>query len=321
VKPSLAGVHVRLVVATFFWALTPVFGRMLAEYSAPYALTFGRFLVATGFLWGFLRLTGASTRLPVADLGTIALLGLTGVCLHNVLTFMGMEHSEANRANVVFSTITIMIALIDLVWFRRRLGVGAMAGILLGILGTAWVVSDGAPARLLAGVVGLGDALILASAASWAFYSVLGRPLLARYSPLALTYYASLAGTLMLLPFVLFDRAAIPALFADPRALPIVVFLGVLNSAVGFLWYYQAVARLGAVIPSAYINLVPIFGVVMAALLLGERPSASLLGGGAMVLLALYFINRHSADGARPASPAPDTPLRNIDPAARHPGR
>lgn len=290
---SLAGVHARLVVATLFWALTPVFGRMLADYSAPYALTFGRFLVATVFLWGFLRVSGASTRLPVGDIGAIALLGLTGVCLHNVLTFMGVEHTEANRANVIFSTITIMIALIDVVWFRHPLRGGALAGILLGILGTAWVVSDGAPARLLGGMLGLGDALILASAASWALYSVIGRPLLARHSPLALTYYASLAGTLMLAPFVLIDRAAVPALLADPRALLMMVFLGVLNSAVGFLWYYQAVARLGAVIPSAYINLVPIFGIAMAALLLGEVPSGSLLGGGAMVLFALYLINRH----------------------------
>lgn len=290
---SLAGVHARLVVATLFWALTPVFGRMLADYSAPYALTFGRFLVATVFLWGFLRFSGVPTRLPVSDIGAIALLGLTGVCLHNVLTFMGVEHTEANRANVIFSTITIMIALIDLVWFRHRPRGGALIGILLGILGTAWVVSDGAPSRLLDGMLGLGDALILASAASWALYSVIGRPLLARHSPLALTYYASLAGTLMLLPFVLIDRAAVPAMLEDTRALLMVVFLGVLNSAIGFLWYYQAVARLGAVIPSAYINLVPIFGIAMAALLLGEVPSGSLLGGGAMVLFALYLINRH----------------------------
>lgn len=295
-KGSLAGVHARLVVATLFWALTPIFGRMLADYSAPYALTFGRFLVATLFLWCFLRASGASTRLPAGDIGAIALLGLTGVCLHNVLTFMGVEHTEANRANVIFSTITIMIALIDLVWFRRRLGGSAMIGICLGIIGTAWVVSDGAPSRLLGGMLGLGDVLILGSAATWALYSVIGRPLLTRHSPLALTYYASLAGTLMLLPFVLLDAGTVPALLMDSRALLMVAFLGIVNSAVGFLWYYQAVARLGAVVPSAYINLVPIFGVAMAVLLLGEVPSASLLSGGAMVLFALFLINRHGQD-------------------------
>lgn len=288
-----AVIHVKLAIATLFWALTPIFGRMLAGYSAPYALAFGRFLVATFVLWLLLVKRGEGVTLPRRDFGGFALLGLTGVCLHNVLVFMGVEHTEANRANVIFSTITIMIAIIDVVWYRQRLGGGMLIGMLIGIAGTAIVVSDGAPWTLLQGALGLGDALVLGSAASWAMYSVLGRPLLTRYSPLALTFYASLAGTVMLAPFVWLDRAIAPQLFSDPRALLMLGFMGVLNSAIGFLWYYQAVARLGAVVPSAYINLVPIFGLLLSALLLGEHPSLPLLIGGGLVLAALYLVNRY----------------------------
>jgi len=285
-------IHLKLVVATLFWALTPIFGRMLAGYSAPYALAFGRFLVATLVLWYLLARSGERVHLPRADLGGFMLLGLTGVCLHNVLVFMGVEHTEANRANVIFSTITIMIAIIDLVWYRQALRPGMIGGILIGIVGTAVVVTDGMPWRLFQGALGLGDALVLASAASWALYSVLGRPLLKRYSPLALTFYAALTGTLMLAPFVWLDRGVAPQLLQDPNALLMIVFMGVLNSAIGFLWYYEAVSRLGAVVPSAYINLVPIFGLLLSAILLGERPTAALLLGGGLVLGALYLINR-----------------------------
>ena len=287
-------IHFKLIGATLFWALTPIFGRMLAGYSAPYALAFGRFLVATAVLWVFLRASGERAQISRAHLGAFLLLGLTGVFLHNVLVFMGVEHTEANRANVIFSTITIMIAMIDVLWYRQRLSRGMVGGILLGIVGTAIVVTDGAPWRLLDGAMGLGDGLILLSAASWALYSVLGRPLLKIYSPLTLTFYASLSGTLMLAPFVVLDWAVLPQLTSDSKALAMIGFLGVLNSAVGFLWYYQAVARIGAVLTSAYINLVPIFGLLLSAILLGELPNAALLIGGALVLAALWLINRYA---------------------------
>lgn len=287
-------IHFKLIGATLFWALTPIFGRMLAGYSAPYALAFGRFLVATAVLWVFLRASGERAQISRAHLGAFLLLGLTGVFLHNVLVFMGVEHTEANRANVIFSTITIMIAMIDVLWYRQRLSRGMVGGILLGIVGTAIVVTDGAPWRLLDGAMGLGDGLILLSAASWALYSVLGRPLLKIYSPLTLTFYASLSGTLMLAPFVVLDWAVLPQLASDSKALAMIGFLGVLNSAVGFLWYYQAVARIGAVLTSAYINLVPIFGLLLSAILLGELPNAALLIGGALVLAALWLINRYA---------------------------
>lgn len=287
-------IHFKLIGATLFWALTPIFGRMLAGYSAPYALAFGRFLVATVVLWIFLRASGERAQISRAHLGAFLLLGLTGVFLHNVLVFMGVEHTEANRANVIFSTITIMIAMIDVLWYRQRLSRGMVGGILLGIVGTAIVVTNGAPWRLLDGAMGLGDGLILLSAASWALYSVLGRPLLKIYSPLTLTFYASLSGTLMLAPFVVLDWAVLPQLMSDSKALAMIGFLGVLNSAVGFLWYYQAVARIGAVLTSAYINLVPIFGLLLSAILLGELPNAALLIGGALVLAALWLINRYA---------------------------
>ena len=287
-------IHFKLIGATLFWALTPIFGRMLAGYSAPYALAFGRFLVATVVLWVFLRASGERAQISRAHLGAFLLLGLTGVFLHNVLVFMGVEHTEANRANVIFSTITIMIAMIDVLWYRQRLSRGMVGGILLGIVGTAIVVTNGAPWRLLDGALGLGDGLILLSAASWALYSVLGRPLLKIYSPLTLTFYASLSGTVMLAPFVVMDWAVLPQLASDSKALAMIGFLGVLNSAVGFLWYYQAVARIGAVLTSAYINLVPIFGLLLSAILLGELPNAALLIGGALVLAALWLINRYA---------------------------
>lgn len=289
----MKSIHLKLIVATVFWALTPIFGRLLAGYSAPYALAFGRFVVATVALWVFLWGSQSSMRIHSRDAPRFIALGLSGVCLHNVLVFMGVEHIAANRTNVIFATITLMIAMLDAIFLGRRYRPGALLGISLGILGTAVVVTDGAVTNLFHGAVGRGEWLILASAASWAVYSVCGRPLLKQYSPLTVTFYASLFGTVMLAPFVLIDSATVPRMLGDPHALLMIAFLGFFNSAIGFLWYYEAIQRLGAVTTSAYINLVPIFGILLAAVILDESPSSALLSGGVLVIAGLVLIDRY----------------------------
>jgi drug/metabolite transporter (DMT)-like permease len=287
--------HLKLILATCFWALTPIFGRLLSGYTAPYALAFGRFLVASIALFAFARLRGEQLTLRSKDIPAFALLGLSGICLHNVLVFMGTEHTEANRANVIFATITIMVALIDAVFLGKRFRVGAVIGIALGVLGTVIVVTDGAWFTLLDGKIGIGEWLILGSAASWAVYSVAGRPLLTIYSPLAVTCIATFFGTVMLAPFVVLDWEVVPRIVRDSGTLGMILFMGILNSAIGFLWYYEAVQRIGAVTTSAYINLVPIFGVFLSAAILGEVPSAGLLVGGGLVIAALVMINRYES--------------------------
>ena len=184
----------------------------------------------------------------------------------------------------------------DLLFLRRLPRLLTTCGLLIGIVGTALVVTDGDLAQLATGGIGRGEWLVLGSAASWALYSVLGRGVLQRYAPLTIVFYASVCGTCLLLPLVWLDVLALPQLLRDPHAWLMVGFVGCLNSALGFLWYYQAVQALGALTSSAYINLVPIFGVVFSALLLDETPSPALLVGGALVIASLMVLARSTPD-------------------------
>lgn len=294
-------IHLKLIAAAVFWAMTPIFGRMLAIYQAPYALAFGRFAIATAALWLALRaLPGGvpASRLSVRDWFGFSLLGLTGIFLHNVLTLVAVEYVQANRANVIFASIPVMIALADIVLLRRLPPALAALGLIAGIAGTAIVVTDGHPSQLFDGAIGRGEWLVLASAASWAAYSILGRPLLERYSPLVVTYHASLCGTLLLLPFVMLDADVLGVLVRDPAAWGMTAFVGCFSSALGFLWFYQGVDQLGAIRSSAYINLVPVFGVLLAALVLGEEATVALIAGGALVIAGLVLLNRGPARAA-----------------------
>jgi drug/metabolite transporter (DMT)-like permease len=127
---------------------------------------------------------------------------------------------------------------------------------------------------------------------SWAAYTLIGRRVLEGLTPLAATTWASLWGVALL------GIAAVPHVRnvgTGDLALPVVLsvlYLGVLGTAVGFVWYYQAVQRLGASRTVIFNNLVPVFGATFGVLLLGEPLLPSMLLGGAIAVAGVMLVTK-----------------------------
>jgi drug/metabolite transporter (DMT)-like permease len=125
---------------------------------------------------------------------------------------------------------------------------------------------------------------------SWAAFTLIAKRLMAGLSPLAITTYASFTGTALLGLAVLADGASfLPS--ASARAWAAIAFLGVLGTAVAFVWYSDGVRLLGAARASVFINLVPVAAVALAWLILGEAVDASMIAGGALVVAGVYALN------------------------------
>ena len=285
-------VHLKLLLACLFWGLTPTIGRVLAEFKAPFVVVCGRFMVAAVFLLWFCFAAQQFRRVPKALWWRFAAMGASGIALHNGLLYKGLEYTSASTASIVVALISIQVVILDTLVYRRLPDRLTAVGVILSFIGTALVLTDGHLGQLFVIGVGRGEVLAFLSALSWAVYSLLGRALLEAYSPLLVTTYAALAGLAMLLPFLFVDDVATVAVFSDPRALLLMFFLGLVGTALGFLWYSQALLSLGTVGTAVYINLTPIFGVIAASLLLGEKSSHAVVAGGALVCASLMLVNR-----------------------------
>lgn len=284
--------HLKLLIATVFWGATPTIGRVLAEHGAPMLVVFGRFFVSTLLLAWFLFLARQFVRIPLREWPRYVWLGAMGIAFHNGLLFEGLEHTTASVASIILGLIALQVVLLDWVFYARRPDARALLGVVLGFLGTAVVITDGDLRRLGAVGLGRGEILMFLSALAWAVYSVAGRSALEQRSPLVVTTAASASGLVLVSPFLLVDPATTVALYTDANALALIFVLGFIGSGLGFLWYYQAVVALGTVGAALYINLVPVIGVVVAAVVLGEAVGPSLVVGGALVIAALMLVNR-----------------------------
>ena len=71
-----------------------------------------------------------------------------------------------------------------------------------------------------------------------------------------------------------------------------VLYLGAVGTVLGFVWYYEGVVAIGPARTAVFNNLVPVFGVALSALLLGEPILLSMVIGGALVIGGVTLTNR-----------------------------
>lgn len=285
-------VFLRLILTALFWGGTWVAGRIAVQEAPPLFIASGRFFIATLALGSLLHFREGLPRWVWREWLSLASLGLSGIFCYNLFFLYGLTLVEAGRGALVVAFIPALIALADWLLFRRPMTAMKALGVVLAMCGCLWVVTRGYPMRLFAGEVGLGEWLLLGTALSWACYTLISRQLSVRFSPLAMTFGACASGCLMLITAALVEGSLFAYSGLTGQGCASIIFLGLLGTAIAFTWYSDAISRIGSTKAAAFINLVPIFAVLLGALILGERLELSVLFGGLMVIVGVYLTHR-----------------------------
>ncbi|MFO7986954.1 MAG: DMT family transporter [Desulfatiglandaceae bacterium] len=286
-------VYLELIFTAIFWGGTFVAGRIVAPEVGPFSAAFLRFLTASVCLLALnWRSYGGGMSLPDRRLLiSLILLGLTGVFSYNVFFFMGLERIEAGRASLIIANNPVFIALFNALIFRERLYPLAVAGILLSLTGAGIVITRGNMVHALEGGVGPGELFMFGCVLSWSAYSLIGRRVLIRLTPLVSVTWASVLGMAALAP-----PACMEGLFSEIGTLSApawmgILYLGIFGTVAGFVLYYRGIREIGPARASQFINLVPVSAILMAALILDEPLTPSLMVGGLLVLTGITLTN------------------------------
>jgi len=289
--------YAKLVSAMFMWGGTWIAGRIIArELSAPLAVAAIRFLIAGLVLAAVARLTTGEIPLPKSRRAwrTIWGLGFFGIFLYGLCFFFGLQHLPAGRAALVVALNPVVVVLLAWLLGQEKMNGRKALGCAVALAGCLTVLGNGDPLALLRGTVGLGEWLIVGCVLTWTAYTFIGRRATELLSPLATTLYASLAGAL-LLGLAALVQGDIDPLAWSWRVWVSMLFLALFGTAIAYTWFTEAVHRLGAGQASVFINLVPVFAVLQAALLLDEHLGLPVLFGGMLVIGGVWMTTRHSS--------------------------
>lgn len=269
---SLLQVH----VAVFLFGLSGLFGHLPLPAAVIVLGRTGFASLALGLWLGYRR----AVWRPASGRDGLAFAGLGGLlAFHWYSFFAAVQLSTVAIALLTFSSFPAFVALLEPLFFggRWRWQDGAIA--LVVLLGVALVV----PQPLLT-PAGWGPASLAAfwgllSGLSFALLQLLNKGYRQRYSALTLAFYQNLFACLSLLLLT-----PVPAAAWQPTNLGLLLLLGVLCTAVAHTLFIESLATLRAQLASVISALEPVYGIGLAALLLGQWPTLQTLAGGLLIV-------------------------------------
>jgi drug/metabolite transporter (DMT)-like permease len=293
----LFGPHLRLVGMALLWGASWPAGRIVAQNMPPLAGATLRFVLAALVLLPWMYSAGGFAQLRHWSaqrwLGMVAA-GATGVFGYAAFFLSGLQFLPAGKAALVI-TLNPVLTLLLAVWlFKERLNRTIALGMLLAAAGAVVVISHGQPLQILHGAVGVGELLILGCVACWVAYTLIGRWMLTGVDALSTTAVTSTIGAILLLTASLAvegPAGLAAAVHSSAQAWGALLFLAFGATALAYAWYFDGVKALGAGAASGYITLVPVIGVLISALLLGEDIDSSMLLGGALAMVGTAVMN------------------------------
>ncbi|UCD14315.1 MAG: DMT family transporter [Thermoplasmatales archaeon] len=273
-----------LALISLVWASSFIVVKTATEEIDPIGLGFLRFLIATPIMVLILLIRGKDIYIPAKELPSLSILGLTGVTLLYLFQYVGISYTNASISAVLISTNVIFIAILSSVFLRETLSAKRVLGIILSFLGVFVVILSNLPREnfTLNNIFFIGSILVLLSAFCWAIYSIVGKRLLKKYDILTVTSYAFALGTFFYIPFVISDLIPVVQKLSVNGFLA-ALYLAIFCSVFGYIGWYYALEKTEASKAAVFLNLIPLFAIVMS-FFLGENITGVFILGAMLII-------------------------------------
>ena len=288
-----ASPYLLLALAPLFWAANWIVGRAVHADIPPMGMTFFRWLFAAmilaPFAWRHLARDWPTIR---ARWKTMLMLGAIGIGTHNALAYLALNYTTATNGVILNSCIPVMIIALSWLMFRERLTALQLAGVAVSFGGVLVILSHGDLEVLRAFRLNAGDLLVILSMAMWSLYTILLRHRPPGIHMLSFLFVLAVIGDLCMLPLWLGEMALGRFIVWTPANLAAVISVAAFSSVLAYIFWNRGVEEVGAQVAGLFVHLMPMFGVVLAWVFLGERMRLHHIGGIALILAGIALTTR-----------------------------
>jgi drug/metabolite transporter (DMT)-like permease len=274
-----------LLIANVVYATASVVTRIALEGLPPALLGFARLAVAA------LVLAPIARRQPrPAGEARLFAMGAIGFAAAFALMNWGITYSSATNAALLIVVEPVTMLLLAPALLGERLTRREALGAALAVLGALIVVADGIPGVTLSVLPRWrGDALLVLSGVAYAVYSLLGRPVLTPANARAVTARSIAWGALAMMPLVALEWSAGARPAVSMPALAGTLYLAVVITALGYVVWNWALARIEAARAAAFLTVQPAVGALLGAAALGDPVSIYTGVGGLLIVAGLWL--------------------------------
>jgi len=300
VKRQTVWYFVLLALASLIWSGQGIAVKVLDPQLGPIAITFLPFYITTLLFVPLLirmRRKNPSAASPSGkDWFRFIIAGVGGQVLAQLGMTWGISKSLASNGAILNLLIPVISAVLASFMLKERLTLLRIASLAIGLVGVAFLsIGDIRQASFGSMKFLTGNLLIFGGCFGSSFYNVYCKGLMQKFQEIEILIFSYVTASVFSIPLLIWvEPFHLRSLLAfDAKSIAAFLFLAFFMYGASMLLFFKALQHLDVTTASTSLYLVPVFGVVLAASLLGERLSLAALVGAAIVLISTILVVRY----------------------------
>jgi drug/metabolite transporter (DMT)-like permease len=303
-KQETRGVLWPILLSFVMFILATVFPatKHLSRDVSPVTIAFFRYFWGTIPLVPFFIIEKKRKRRRVSGSDILAMTGLgaLGIALFSICFTFGLKLSTAYNGSLLINSQPIFTTLLAPLIIKEDFSLVRILGALVGGVGVYFVVAGGlGVGEILTHEYFWGNLILLGGALSISIYSILLKRYVIKYGGFVPTFLTMLSGTVFLLAAALFITGSELFQGITLKSWPLLIYIGVVGTALVYPLFNLALKANGVVRAVGFKLLIPVFGIALSVVLLGERPGLFTYIGAAIVIASVYLIQRVPAGATK----------------------
>jgi drug/metabolite transporter (DMT)-like permease len=288
-----------LLFTVIIWGWSFVASKICLDYMTPVELMGLRFLIALPVMYSIIFVK--KLKLNFREYKGRLFLGSLIISLHFYIQITGIKYTSATNTGWIIAVTPLVMALLAWIILKEYLSFRTIFGIGVATAGIILLISNGRIGDL-GWLSSYGDWLILASAHTWALFSIVTRDISRGNNPLAVIAFLITPPAVIVVGFMAFTTEWSKFSRMPADAIISLLFLGLLAMAAGH-WFWQiGVARIGAAKAGIFLYLEPLATTALAVPYLSEPFGVFTAMGGLLVLVGVWLGQYRY----KPRSPMPE---------------
>jgi drug/metabolite transporter (DMT)-like permease len=215
----------------------------------------------------------------------LTVIGLSSFIGFPVLFSLGQGMTTASHGGLILASAPILTGIVAALWHRKMPGLAWVVGAVLGFAGVAALIlirAEGMPTDARPSLAG--DLIVLSGVLSVAVGYVSGAQLAKTLGPAAVTFWANLVASLLVLPWALWWLAGIDLGAISFGTWGGIVYLAAFAQVINFVLWYWAMEKGGIARIAAFQFVQPLITLILAVIFLGEVMTLPLIASAALIL-------------------------------------
>lgn len=280
--------YISIILVCVFWGLSCVSTKICLEWFTPFSLAFYRFLIASVVMYIVILYKKIDLKITFNEILKLIFMGFIGIFLYFALENYALKLISASLACILVAMLPAFTIVSDYFVLGKPFTKKNVLSVVISVIGACLVAGfncEENSSNLILGII-----LIVLTLISWLVYSYFSAPMLNLHSPLKITFYQTLFGTIFFAFTLPFSHSSLESL--QLYGIIHLLFLAIFCSALCYILYNFSLKYIDIMICSIFINLMPIVTVIASIIILDEKLNLIQLIGSTLIIISVFVATK-----------------------------